>query len=851
MAAVRSAHGRFSDALALGFRALDVYRKTEWKPGEASTLLLIGDIHVRLGQNDESIEYFNRALQAYQQTGASGATDSLYRIGAVHRRAGRHAEAQRCAEQALEIARKAGRREGVAWAFQLLGVIRADLGHRDEALKCFRRSRDIYEECGVLDGVSRSTGNIGMTLADQGKPEEGLEYSKRALELARRMGLQDLVLMYAFSTGVLLSHDLNRHADAVPYFEEAVTALEAQLAAARGLTDETQATYIGKLRRDQDPYAALGALQLRLGDAGAALQTVERGRARGVLDLLARSRFDPLAEAERRAKVRGDQEQVTALAKVREDLMAADREIRACTYALSQKQTPDSRSGISRRLEKARAARGEVLGRRAHLIRNLVPIAVPASLATIQAALKPNERMLYYGVYDKKTLLFIVPPAGSTVQSHVLPSRAELEPAVRRHLDGIAQAGGAARSLDAPSAKTAATRDADRQLLAKLLPDAALKQLVALKRIYLVPDEFLHRLPFEALPGIDLPPIVYCPSASVLLWCRERRSGQPVARQKYQVVALGDPIFARDRGEIVPPPEGVLVVGGKGLLEAGDVITAYDGRAVGDAKAMRTELRRVEDEVEKAGSRDVRLKVWRAGNQIEITVKPGALGVDVAREPPREAWKNLRSESTITLQRGADDFGELKALPGTRREVESIREALGENAVKLLLGEEATKANLFAAAPMGSYLHLATHQLVDETERRGYSRLALTRPRIATPKDDGFLSLFELLDSWRDRLSSCELVVLSACETLKGPMQKDEGPYAMPLGFLYAGAPAVIGSLWRVDDASTAELFTDFYKRLAKGTPKLQAFTEARKALKKKYPSPYHWAAFVYIGDPR
>ena len=73
----------------------------------------------------------------------------------------------------------------------------------------------------------------------------------------------------------------------------------------------------------------------------------------------------------------------------------------------------------------------------------------------------------------------------------------------------------------------------------------------------------------------------------------------------------------------------------------------------------------------------------------------------------------------------------------------------------------------------------------------------------------------------------------------------------MPLGFLYAGAPAVIGSLWRVDDASTAELFADFYRRLAKGTPKLQAFTEARKALKKKYPQPYHWAAFVYIGDPR
>ena len=142
---------------------------------------------------------------------------------------------------------------------------------------------------------------------------------------------------------------------------------------------------------------------------------------------------------------------------------------------------------------------------------------------------------------------------------------------------------------------------------------------------------------------------------------------------------------------------------------------------------------------------------------------------------------------------------------------------------------------------------------MDETEARGFSRLALTAPRLATPADDGFLSLYELLEHWRDRLSGCELVVLSACETLRGPMQRDEGPYAMPLGFLYAGAPAVIGSLWRVDDRSTAELMGDFYRRLREDPDltKLEAFTQARKSLRRTRPEPYHWAAFVYIGGPR
>jgi hypothetical protein len=122
-----------------------------------------------------------------------------------------------------------------------------------------------------------------------------------------------------------------------------------------------------------------------------------------------------------------------------------------------------------------------------------------------------------------------------------------------------------------------------------------------------------------------------------------------------------------------------------------------------------------------------------------------------------------------------------------------------------------------------------------------------------TARDDGFLKLIDLLEHWRDRLHGCELVVLSACETHRGPTQQDEAPFALPVGFMYAGCPSVIASLWRVDDQSTADLFSDFYQRLerSEGRDKLKAFTEARQALRKKYPEPYFWAPFIYIGGPR
>ena len=73
----------------------------------------------------------------------------------------------------------------------------------------------------------------------------------------------------------------------------------------------------------------------------------------------------------------------------------------------------------------------------------------------------------------------------------------------------------------------------------------------------------------------------------------------------------------------------------------------------------------------------------------------------------------------------------------------------------------------------------------------------------------------------------------------------------MPLGFLYAGAPAVIASLWRVDDRSTAELMAAFYARLGRGEGKLAAFTAARRELRRTRPEPYYWAPFILLGDPR
>jgi len=76
--------------------------------------------------------------------------------------------------------------------------------------------------------------------------------------------------------------------------------------------------------------------------------------------------------------------------------------------------------------------------------------------------------------------------------------------------------------------------------------------------------------------------------------------------------------------------------------------------------------------------------------------------------------------------------------------------------------------------------------------------------------------------------------------------------HVLPWGSCFAGARSAIGSLWRVDDESTALLMAGFYRRLlAKdGADACGALHEARRALRRSHPEPYYWAPFVFVGAP-
>jgi len=187
---------------------------------------------------------------------------------------------------------------------------------------------------------------------------------------------------------------------------------------------------------------------------------------------------------------------------------------------------------------------------------------------------------------------------------------------------------------------------------------------------------------------------------------------------------------------------------------------------------------------------------------------------------------------------GNPDLGDpIFDLPGAQKEAMAIAESIP--AAKVLLRKQATETAAKRYGGLFRSLHFATHGTFD-------AEVPLTSGLLLADDDenDGILTVGELYEM---RLNA-DMVTLSACETGLGKVANGDDVVGFSRGFLYAGASAIVSSLWKVDDQSTAILMKQFYKLLQEMDNR-SALRSAQLKIKNDYNlHPYYWAPFQITG---
>jgi CHAT domain-containing protein/Tfp pilus assembly protein PilF len=254
----------------------------------------------------------------------------------------------------------------------------------------------------------------------------------------------------------------------------------------------------------------------------------------------------------------------------------------------------------------------------------------------------------------------------------------------------------------------------------------------------------------------------------------------------------------------------------------------------------------------------------------ELARKPAALAVAILADPVFAGRDDrLRLDAAVSetaipkdaqdtngntdldrsaAETGVSSDGIFPRLPFTRREADAVAAIAGNENVLEALDFDASKATALSPR-LKDYriIHFATHGMLNN-DHPDLSGLVLSLVDRKGQSQDGFL---RMLDIYNMELNA-DLVVLSACQTAIGKQVGEEGLMGLTRGFMYAGAPRVLASLWKVDDEATAAMMKKFYESMLRDhqTP-AAALRAAQQWMRtqKAWQSPYYWAGFILQGE--
>lgn len=268
--------------------------------------------------------------------------------------------------------------------------------------------------------------------------------------------------------------------------------------------------------------------------------------------------------------------------------------------------------------------------------------------------------------------------------------------------------------------------------------------------------------------------------------------------------------------------------------------------------------------------------VHRSSRSVKLNIKNALLvgGVDfdfiTTAKDSSEFYNGTNSTFRGIHSMRGQGFG---YLPGSLKEAVSVSKTLADNGwnVKLLMGDNASELNLRSAlqSPSPTVIHLSTHgfytpqSIIDTGNKYSAAEDPMMRHGLlfagankswildvysinkSNYYEDGILRAKELMSL---DLRGTELVVLSACGTGLGDVDKSEGVYGLQRAFREAGVKNILVSLWEVSDSETTKIMTSFYTHLTSGLSPNKALYYAQKEARERNPNdPYLWSGFMLI----
>ncbi len=824
---VYSSLGEPHKALDCLNRALKLFRDRGDRGNEIGTLDSIGLAHSELGEYQKALDYYNQVLSLIRASGQREAEASpasrfrevsvLHNIGYAYASLGDYREALEYMGQVLALNRAAKYPYGEAYALHNIGWVHALSGELQKALEYLGQSVAVGRTIGDQRLHPGTLGMMGVVYSDLNEPQKALELLGQALALCQKLGIRQVEATTLNQIGSVYAK-LGDQQKALQYFTQALSlsrAIGLRPLEATALKGLAQAHYdggdINEAHAKMD--AALNIIEsVRTEVASRQLRTSYLASNKSYyelhIDVLMRQhKINPSAghnamalQASERSRARSLLESLTeARAEIKQgvdpELLERERTLQQQLNAKAARLT-ELLSG-KHSPEQLDAARKEVdaLITRYQEVQAQIRAASPRYAALTQPV-PLSLKEIQQQVLDDETLMleYALGEERSFLWAVTSRSIASFELPKRNEIETAAR-----RVYELLSISPTRQRKRESELaaaeLARMLLGPVADQLEK-KRLLIVADGALQYVPFGALPK---------PESGR---AGERESGRMGAKtnpQSFMPLIIDHEIVS---------------------LPSASVLAALRRELAGRQHANRL-VAVLADPVLRSDDR-------RVG---QGKIKPG-------KEPGEQvALANdfLRS----ARETGVTSF---ERLVFTRQEAEAILTLAQDGKNLKALDFDASRAT--ATSPelaQYRFVHFATHGLIN-SQHPELSGLVLSLVDEDGRPQDGFLRAHDIYNL----KFGADLVVLSACQTALGKQIKGEGLVGLVRGFMYAGAPRVVASLWDVRDEATSELMKRFYQKMLKeGLRPAAALRAAQVSMRKepRWTAPYYWAGFVIQGE--